>query len=106
MSKFYSLTEENITDMLAALSLEPEWLRMAQENPQLLVVMADSERLRSAPYERPKCKTCTGKIPVHPELLVALLERSHPNGKFYYSYHGIAPEVMEDLYQQAKGMLK
>jgi len=54
MKKFYSLTEENITDMLAALSLEPEWLRMAQENPQLLVVMVDSERLRSAPFERPK----------------------------------------------------
>jgi len=43
---------------------------------------------------------------MNPELLVALLERSHPNGKFYYNYHGIEPEVMKDLYQQSKGMLK
>jgi hypothetical protein len=40
-------------------------------------------------------------IAIGAELLIALLGKSHPNGKFKFDYRGINAEVLQDVFEQA-----
>lgn len=45
-------------------------------------------------------------VPVPAEVLIAILSRLTPDGRFEVRHRGVEPEILEDLYYQAKELLR
>jgi len=45
-------------------------------------------------------------VPVPADVLIAILGRLAPDGKFKLRQQGVEPEILEDLYDQAKELLR
>ena len=45
-------------------------------------------------------------VPVPADVLIAILSRLAPDGKFEVRHRGVEPEILEDLYYQATELLR